>query len=401
MSNKASPSRIAFKRKTSIESKSKSQPIDYERIQGEVEVFAPPPPAPPVVPPLGGQGKLKLKLSSAKITLRKTSQAPQKNLVTTPPADAVRRKSAPQLFTFTIAPKGGAADSEVAPPPHSVIPKLPVFGLTHSIRRSRTSGQAGISSGLPSEDFGQTQDSGSGSEPSSSLAGGGSSTSPESLLDNILSAASSVSVQSSSSSQASNATVAQPKEQLHPKRLLNLKASPELRISPPTPDTTQPKLEMLPRLLLEASPRPEIFNAPSPLARSPSPAGSPGVSPAPSPSPSITLRPSTPPENTVTFTDDLKCGICLDVYTDPRTLHCLHSFCLQCLVSENFKDESMWDPMDQARSEDPSSYSLRSEMGGGSSMELTATVSPARQRGASLSLRRKKSMDRLVIRVRL
>ncbi|KAH8237974.1 hypothetical protein KR032_009370 [Drosophila birchii] len=400
--NKASPSRIAFKRKTSIGSQNKSQPIDYERIQGDVEVIAPPPPRSPP-PALGGQGKLKLKLSSAKIMLRKTTQAPQKTLTSTVlPADAVRRKSAPQLFTFTIAPKAEASDLEVAPP--SIIPKLPVLGLTHSIRRSRTLGQAGTSTGLPTteDSLGQAQDSGSGSEPSSSLAGGGSSTSPESLLDNILSAASSVSVQSSSSSsQVSNATVAQPnkakeQQQLQPKRLLSLKASPELRISPPTPDTAQPKLEMLPRLLLNASPRPEIFDAPSPLVRSPSPGGMP--SPAPSPSPSITLRPSTPPENTVVFTDDLKCGICLDVYTDPRTLHCLHSFCLQCLVSENFKEESMWDHMDQVRSEDPSSYSLRSEMGGGSSLELTATVSPARQRGASLSLRRKKSMDRLVIR---
>ncbi|KAH8282465.1 hypothetical protein KR054_007819 [Drosophila jambulina] len=400
MSNKTSPSRIAFRRKTSNGNQSKNQPIDYERIQGEVEVIATQPPPSP--PPVGGQGqgKLKVKLSSAKIMLRKTTNSPQKTLVATAsPADAVRRKSAPQLFTFTIAPKREVSEGEVAPP--SIIPKIPILGLTHSIRRSRTLGQAGISTGLPATEDppGQTQDSGSGSEPSSSLAGGGSSTSPESLLDNILSAASSVSVQSSSSSQASNATVAQPiktKEQLHPKRLLSLKASPELRISPPTPDTSHPKLEMLPRLLLDATPRPEIFVAPSPLVGSPSPGGIP--SPAPSPSPSITLRPSTPPENTVTFTDDLKCGICLDVYTDPRTLHCLHSFCLQCLISENFKEESMWDPMDQARSEDPSSYSLRSEMGGGSSMELTATVSPARQRGASLSLRRKKSMDRLVIR---
>ncbi|KAH8352867.1 hypothetical protein KR084_006962 [Drosophila pseudotakahashii] len=388
-------SKFVFQRKASVGSKS-SHLIDYERIQGDLEVVAPTAPPPPVVPSGGSQGKIKLKLSSAKISLRKSSQVQQNSLQAAPLPDAVRRKSAPQLFTFTIAPKV-EANSEVQPP---LVPKIPVFSTKSSIRRSRTLGlsngaQAGTP-GLATEDLG-LQDSGSGSEPTSSLAGGGSSTSPESLLDHILSGASSISVQSSSSSQASNATVAQPiklKEQLHPKRLLSLKASPELRISPPTPDTTQPKLQMHPQLLLAASPRPEIFDAPSPLVRSPS--RSPAVSPGVSPSPSITLRPSTPPESTITFTDDLKCGICLDVYTDPRTLYCLHSFCLQCLVSENFKDESLWD-QDPSRSEDPSSYSLRSEMGG-SSAELTATVSPARQRGASFSLRRKKSMDRLVIR---
>nr|XP_016940680.1 tripartite motif-containing protein 45 [Drosophila suzukii] len=390
-------SKIIFKRKSSVGSKS-NQLIDYERIQGDLEVVAPTVSPPPVVPSSGGQGKLKLKLSSAKISLRKNEQTSQNSLQAASQSDAVRRKSAPQLFTFTIAPQV-EANSVVQPP---LVPKIPVFAPNSSIRRSRTLGlsnsaQAGTS-GLTIKDIAsQDMDSGSGSEPTSSLAGGGSSTSPESLLDNILSGASSVSVQSSSSSQASNATVAQPiksKDHLLPKRLLSLKASPELRISPPTPDTSQPKMQMLPQLLLAASPRPEIFDAPSPLARSPS--RSPAVSPGVSPSPSITLRPSTPPESTITFTDDLKCGICLDVYTDPRTLYCLHSFCLQCLVSENFKDESLWD-QDPTRSEDPSSYSLRSEMGG-SSAELTATVSPARQRGASFSLRRKKSMDRLVIR---
>ncbi|XP_052852705.1 uncharacterized protein LOC128262469 isoform X3 [Drosophila gunungcola] len=394
--SRANNSKIVFKPKTSIGSKS-SQLIDYERIQGELEAVAPTASPPPALPPNSGQGKLMLKLSSAKISLGKISQIPQNSLQASSATDAVRRKSAPQVLAFTIAPKVEAI-SETQPPS---VPKLPGFAPSSGIRRSRTLGlsngdQAGTT-GLPTEDLGlQDRESCSGSEPTSSLAGGGSSTSPESLLDNILSGASSVSVQSSSSSQASNATVAQPikaKEQLLPKRLLSLKASPQLRISPPTPDTSQPKLQMLPQLLLAASPRPEIFEAPSPLVMSPS--RSPAVSPAVSPSPSITLRPSTPPENTITFTDDLKCGICLDVYTDPRTLHCLHSFCLQCLVSENFKDESFWD-QDQARSEDPSCYSLKSEMGG-SSAELTATVSPARQRGTSFSLRRKKSMDRLVI----
>ncbi|KAH8325533.1 hypothetical protein KR067_001082 [Drosophila pandora] len=395
--------KIMFKRKTSMDNKSNPL-IDYERIQVEKELMtpAPPPQPPPVVvpPPSGSPGKLRLKLSTAKISLRKNSQIPQKNLQANPIPDSVRRKSAPQLFTFSIAPK---VDRALENPP-STVPKIPGFELKSSIRRSRTLGLSNGArmggQGLPNEDL-QLQDS--TSEPSSSIAGGGSSTSPESILDNVLSGASSVSVQSSSSSShASNATVAQTMKgkELLPKRLLSLKASPELRVSPPTPDTSQPKLEMLPRLLLEATARSEIYDASSPLARSRSPslAISPAVSPAPSPSPSITLRPSTPPENTVIFTDDLKCGICLDVYTDPRTLHCLHSFCLQCLVSENFRDENTWE-QEPPRSEDPSCYSLKSDMGG-SSAELTATVSPARQRGSSFSLRRKKSMDALEIRSR-
>ncbi|KAH8412654.1 hypothetical protein KR009_004009 [Drosophila setifemur] len=395
--SRSNHSKITFKRKTSDGNKN-SHIIDYDRIEVEELPIPTPPPPPPIFGDslTGSPGKLKLHLSSAKISLHKNSQIPQKSLQAAASPDGVRRKSAPHLFTFTIAPKIDNHFEKHSPS----VPKLPGMEFKSSIRRSRTLGLTnGARAGthmLANEDLHLD----SGSEPSSSLAGGGSSTSPESLLDNILSGASSVSVQSSSS-QASNATVTQPikaKEQLHPKRLLSLKASPELRVCPPTPDTNHPRLEMLPRLLLQASPRPEIFDAPSPLVRSnsPSPAGSPGFSPAPSPSPSITLRPSTPPENTVIFTDDLKCGICLDVYTDPRTLHCLHSFCLQCLVSENFKDETVWD-QDHMRGEDPSCYSLRSDVGG-STAELTATVSPARQRGASFSLRRKKSIDRLVIR---
>lgn len=37
---------------------------------------------------------------------------------------------------------------------------------------------------------------------------------------------------------------------------------------------------------------------------------------------------------------DLRCRICDNVFKDPRTLNCLHSFCLQCLINENFGQDS-------------------------------------------------------------
>ena len=37
--------------------------------------------------------------------------------------------------------------------------------------------------------------------------------------------------------------------------------------------------------------------------------------------------------------DQLNCSICLDVYTDPKMLHCFHVFCQTCLVRLVFRDE--------------------------------------------------------------
>ena len=31
------------------------------------------------------------------------------------------------------------------------------------------------------------------------------------------------------------------------------------------------------------------------------------------------------------FDDQLTCNVCLDQYTNPKTLPCLHSFCLKCI----------------------------------------------------------------------
>ena len=33
------------------------------------------------------------------------------------------------------------------------------------------------------------------------------------------------------------------------------------------------------------------------------------------------------------FDDQLKCSVCLDQYTNPKTLPCHHSFCFKCILS--------------------------------------------------------------------
>ncbi|KAH8378050.1 hypothetical protein KR093_008687 [Drosophila rubida] len=349
--------------------------IDYERIQTpqtQSQIVSAPMPTAVAAPPAA---KMQLKLSASKIRLQQQTV----QIETMSNADALRRKSAPQLFTFTIAPPQLVPAIGEA----QMVPRLPVYELSNCIRRSRTLGlpnehQIGV---VPSN-------ADSNSEPSSSITGG-SSTSPESLLDHVLSGASSVSVQSSS---ASDITVAPPPPPLpappkspllpKPKRVLSLKASPELRISPPTPDSgMQPEVSTL--LLPGMEPSDTLNSLASRVSCTPSPIGSPMVSP----SNSFQLRPEAGGCVGITYPEDLKCAICMDVYTDPRTLHCLHSFCLQCLASEQLREEVNW--------EDRSSYSLRS-----STPEL-ATVSPARQRGASFSLRSKKSMDRMVLRAKI
>ena len=35
--------------------------------------------------------------------------------------------------------------------------------------------------------------------------------------------------------------------------------------------------------------------------------------------------------------EQLTCNVCLDQYTNPKTLPCLHSFCLKCIEKIHFK----------------------------------------------------------------
>ncbi|KAH8409480.1 hypothetical protein KR222_006376 [Zaprionus bogoriensis] len=377
VSSKSPTRQLTFRRN------SRGSHIDYERLQlaaGQDQAAAAP--AAAAFAAVQPAGKMQLKLSSSKIRLQTAQLEVSAN------ADALRRKSAPQLLSFSIAPQLTAAAGA-----QQTVPRLPAYDC---IRRSRTQ-QSGIALHNAAD---------SNSEQSSSSNAGGSSTSPESLLDNILSGASSVSVQSSSS--ASDITVAPPPVPPppppapaaavarspvppKPKRVLDLKSSPELRISPPTPDSSV-QLE-LSALLLPAAPVIDAYDAASLASRNGTPTPSPLGTPLLSPSNSFSLRPASSYVS-ISFPEDLKCAICMDVYTDPRTLHCLHSFCLQCLVNAHSHDEAVW--------EDRSSYSLRSSTPdiAGNPGEL-ATVAPARQRGASFSLRSKKSLDRLVLRSKL
>ncbi|KAI9585426.1 hypothetical protein GQX74_001273 [Glossina fuscipes] len=39
------------------------------------------------------------------------------------------------------------------------------------------------------------------------------------------------------------------------------------------------------------------------------------------------------------FPEEFKCQMCRGIYQDPRSLNCLHTFCFQCIVNENFKED--------------------------------------------------------------
>ena len=50
--------------------------------------------------------------------------------------------------------------------------------------------------------------------------------------------------------------------------------------------------------------------------------------------------------------DELECGICLELFQDPRSLPCLHTFCRECIQrSLNETDHSLKCPVCRAKHE--------------------------------------------------
>ena len=54
------------------------------------------------------------------------------------------------------------------------------------------------------------------------------------------------------------------------------------------------------------------------------------------------------------LTSSLKCSVCLELYTDPRVLPCLHTFCLKCIKGLRKEDSSLTCPQCRAKHQAPS-----------------------------------------------
>ncbi|KAI8119945.1 Tripartite motif-containing protein 45 [Lucilia cuprina] len=285
--------------------------------------------------------------------------------------------STTSLLNFTIVPinvstKGQNQITTDKPPENGTIQKLPEIKLSSfSTRKTtlkpntpKTSTLKPNSSGLymhtTFNDLKSTSNlprrkSSSGSEINKHITE--SSTSPESLLDNILSGASSISVQSSSlSSNGLNGDLEAHKQKqdigksrdilvpslvLSPKHFSRnnsgiLKTQiPELKIitAPNSPtnhaETLNKGTHASPSLLTISNlSHSDSFETASNRTRL-----------SPSVSPLRSLSPRVPTEASL-YPDDLCCKICNELFKDPRSLNCLHSFCFQCIVNENFKQDA-------------------------------------------------------------
>ncbi|KAM7353406.1 uncharacterized protein ACRADG_005479 isoform 2-T2 [Cochliomyia hominivorax] len=171
-----------------------------------------------------------------------------------------------------------------------------------------------------------------------------SSTSPESLLDNILSGASSVSVQSSSLS--SNDLDVQ--KLMHEAKSCD-NVTPSLGLSPIkfNKNTSSILKTQIPELKIITAQNSPV-NPPQQQSLSMGTHASASLLSISNLSHSdsfetasnrTSISPKVPTEVSL-YPDDLRCNICNELFKDPRSLNCLHSFCFQCIVNENFKQDA-------------------------------------------------------------
>uniref|UniRef100_A0A1B0FGY6 B box-type domain-containing protein n=1 Tax=Glossina morsitans morsitans TaxID=37546 RepID=A0A1B0FGY6_GLOMM len=104
--------------------------------------------------------------------------------------------------------------------------------------------------------------------------------------------------------------------------------------------------------------------------------------------------------------------MCRGIYQDPRSLNCLHTFCFQCIVNENFKEDvsiPFWSQPNSVQPREPtetkalsttktnSLYSSSPEITSVRSNSDLSTIA-SKQRHSSFSFKRKKSAERLTIK---
>ncbi|KAL9924406.1 uncharacterized protein ACN2A1_006839 [Glossina fuscipes fuscipes] len=265
------------------------------------------------------------------------------------------------------------------------------------------------------------------------------STSPESMLDNVLSAASSFSVHSSSISsnsvlgESENVKIRKAKTDCSPATpplntvkhvALNLPAPPSVRLPK---NKSNSLLSSSPLTELKANVKKigensseikiarnllSVPNLPLSIASSESFETATNCSRTPtSPLPDKSVPTKAAEE---IFPEEFKCQMCRGIYQDPRSLNCLHTFCFQCIVNENFKEDvsiPFWSQPNSVQQREPtetkalSTTKANSNSLYSSSPEITSVRSnsdlstiTSKQRHSSFSFKQKKSTDRLTMK---